>query len=147
MSAEDNKLLVRRFFDEVCNGRKLNVANEILSSSYQYHDPSVPSGPPGPEAQKSALAVYQTAFPDARWDVDELFAADGDRIVARWRGSGTQRSELQGIPPTGKHVSVDGIWIFQIKNGKIAESWLVWDTFGMMKALGVVPEPESARMK
>ena len=68
----------------------------------------------------------------------ETITAD-NVIVTRWKGTGTQEKELNGILPTGKYVEVEGIWIHRFKNNKIVESWNVWDTLGMLQQLGVVP--------
>jgi steroid delta-isomerase-like uncharacterized protein len=141
MSAEENKTLVQRFFDEVCNARKLDVADELFTTDHSYHDPSIPGVSPGPEGMKQTIAVYQTGFPDAFWHVDDMFVAD-DKVVTRWTGTGTQTAELPGnppIPPTGKKVSVAGVWIHRVAGGKIVESWNVWDTLGMLQQMGVVP--------
>ena len=141
MSAQENKAIVQRFFDEVCNARKLEVANELFSADHTYSDPSIPGIPPGPEGQKQLVTTYQTAFPDAHWHVEEMIA-EGDKVVTRWTGRGTHKAELQGnppIPPTGKEVAVPGIWIHRIAGGKIVESWNVWDTLGMLQQLGVIP--------
>ena len=142
MATDQNKNLVRRFFDEMCNQRKLNIADELFASNHEYHDPQNPT-PPGPEGMKQVISAYQTAFPDAHWHVVETISADND-IVTRWRGTGTQKMELNGIPPTGKSVDVQGIWIHRFSKDKIAESWNVWDTLGMLQQLGVVPVMEQA---
>ena len=140
MATDQNKTLVRRFFDEVCNERKLSIANELFGVNHVYHDPQIPDPGPGPEGMKQVISTYQTAFPDAHWGVEEMIAAENDLVVTRWKGSGTQKMELQGIPPTGKSVAVDGIWIHRIVNNKIVESWNVWDTLGMLQQLGVAPK-------
>ena len=140
MSTEENKAIVRRFFDEVCNERKLNVADELVAATHTLHDPSIPGVEPGPEGMKQTISVYQNAFNDAHWAVEDM-VAEGDKVVTRWTGHGTHTAELQGIPQTGKQVNVPGIWIFRIAGGKIAESWDVWDTLGMMQQLGVIPAP------
>lgn len=141
MSAEENKALAKRFFDDVCNARKLNVADELFAAGHTYTDPSIPGIPPGPEGQKILIGTYQTAFPDARWEVEEMLAA-GDKVVTRWIGSGTHKGVLQGnpaIPPTGKKVRVMGVWIHRVSGGKIVETWNNWDMLGMLQQLGVIP--------
>jgi len=138
MSSDQNQKLARRFFDEMCNGRKLEIATELFTSGHAYHDPSAPTGP-GPDGMKQVIGSYQTAFADAKWTVNELFSADGDRVIVLWTGSGTQSGELMGIAPTKKSVRVDGIWILKCANGKIVESWNHWDSLGMLQQLGVVP--------
>lgn len=137
MATNQNQTLVRRFFDEMCNQRKLDIAEELFSSNHAYHDPQAPTGP-GPEGVKQVISAYQTAFPDAHWHVDETIVAD-NIIITRWRGTGTHKKELNGIPPTGKSVEVQGVWIHRIKNDKIVESRNVWDTLGMLQQLGIVP--------
>lgn len=141
MSLEENKKIAKRFFDEVCNARKLNVADELFSADHTYSDPSIPGIPPGPAGQKLLISTYQTGLPDAHWQVDEMIA-EGDKVVTRWTGSGTHKGVLQGnppIPPTGKKVKVTGVWIHRISGGKIVETRNVWDMLGMLQQLGVIP--------
>jgi steroid delta-isomerase-like uncharacterized protein len=138
MQTDDKTLIVRRFFEDVCNGRKLDVADTLFAPDHTYHDPSDPAIGPGPEGMKALMALYQRGFPDAHWAVHDMLVS-GDTVVTRWTGSGTQKAEVKGIPATGKRVSVDGIWIHRLSGGLIRESWNVWDTLGMLQQLGVVP--------
>jgi steroid delta-isomerase-like uncharacterized protein len=140
MSTEQNKTVVRRFFDEVCNQRKLEIADELVAATHTLHDPSIPGAKPGPKGLAQTIATYQNAFNDAHWAVEEVLA-ENDKVVVRWTGHGTHTGELPGIPPTGKRVTVPGVWIFRIAGGQIAESWDVWDTMGMLQQLGVIPAP------
>ena len=133
-----NQALVTRFFDEMCNGRKLELADQLFAPTHVYHDPQTPTGP-GPQGMKQVIATYQNAFADARWTVHEIIPAREDLVVTRWTGTGTHSGDLQGIAPTRKAVKVDGIWIHRIAGGKIVESWNHWDTLGLMQQLGVLP--------
>jgi predicted ester cyclase len=137
MSSE-NRSLVTRYFEEICNGRKLNVADEIFAAAHRYHDPSSPGIGTGPDGMKQLVSVYQNAFPDAHWTIDEMLES-GDRVITRWTGSGTHHGDLAGLAPTGRPVNVTGIWIQRIAGGKIVESWNQWDTLGMLTQLGAVP--------
>jgi len=137
MSAE-GEALVRRFFEEFCNGRRTEVADEIIAPDYVSHGPQAPPAD-GPEGVKARVAVYQDSL-DGHWDVQEIFSA-GDRVVARWTGRGTHRAELMGVPPTGKQIGVDAISVFRVDGGKIAEEWTVWDALGLLQQLGAVPAP------
>ncbi len=142
MFTRSNKAIAKRFFDEVCNARRLDVADELFSADHRATDPSIPDIPPGPGGQKQVLTTYQTAFPDVHWYVEEMIA-EGDKVVTRWTARGTHKAELKGnpsIPPTGKQAEVSGIWIHRIAGGKIVETWVVWDTLGMLKQLGVIPQ-------
>jgi steroid delta-isomerase-like uncharacterized protein len=135
MSTE-NEAVVRRFYEEMCNGRKNEMTPEILTQDYVLHDPQVPARP-GPDGMAEVVSTYQENV-EGHWEIEEMFSA-GDRVVVRWTGSGTHVGEVNGIPPTGKDVQVDAISIFRMDGGKIAEMWEVWDTLGFLQQLGVVP--------
>src|SRR5690242_10469479 len=137
MSSE-NRALAMRYFEELCNGRKLAVADEIFAADHLHHDPSSPWVGPGPEPMKQLVSIYQNGLPDAHWAVNAVYE-DGDTVIVRWTGTGTHTRDLAGIAPTGKSVSVAAVMIFRIADGKIAETWDVWDTLGMMQQIGVVP--------
>jgi steroid delta-isomerase-like uncharacterized protein len=136
--SSQNQDLVKRFFEEICNGRKLNTADEIFSAGHNYHDPASPWVGPGPEGMKQLAAAYQTAFPDAHWRVDEMLES-GDRVITRWTGTGTHQGDLAGLAPTGRHVEVTGIWMHRMAGGKIVESWSAWDMLGLLRQVGAIP--------
>ena len=136
MSAQ-GQALVRRFFDEICNGRQLGVADQLFTAGHTYHDPASPWVGTGPAGMKDLIGTYHRAVADARWVAHATHDA-GDVIVTRWSGQGTHTGDLMGIAPTHKKVSVDGIWMHRIADGRIAESWNVWDMLGLLQQLGAV---------
>jgi steroid delta-isomerase-like uncharacterized protein len=144
MLLETNKTISRRFFEEAFGKGNLNVLDEIIASDHVNSGPgALPELPTGPEGAKQLVTVYRNAFPDVRFTVDEQIA-EGDNVVTRWTADGTHKGELQGIPATGKSSTVTGIAVDRIVNGKIAETWGIFDQFGMMHQLGVIPMPEAA---
>jgi steroid delta-isomerase-like uncharacterized protein len=84
------------------------------------------------------MSALLAAFPDSRIVVDDVIA-EGNKVAVRHRLQGTHQAELQGIPATGRPVEVNGIVIFRLENGKIAEAWLNADIMGMMQQLGAIP--------
>ena len=144
MTFETNKTVVRRLFDEVWNKGNLALLNEIIARDHANTGPgTLPGLPTGPEGTKQLVTVYRNAFPDVRFTIDEQIA-EGDKVVTRWTAHGTHKGELVGIPATGKSSTVTGITVDRIENGKIAENWAIFDQFGMMQQLGVLPMPEAA---
>jgi ketosteroid isomerase-like protein len=133
-----NEVLARRFFEELCNGRKASVADEIIAADYVSHGPQAPPAE-GPSGVKARIAVYQDAL-DGYWDVQEILAS-GDRVTVRWVGRGTHVGDLMGVPPTGATIAVEAITILRIAGGKIAEEWTVWDALGLLQQVGAVPAP------
>ncbi len=136
MSTEENKALVRRFYEDVFNQRNLAVVDEICTSDHLFHNP--PTTLHGREEFKQLLSLYITAFPDARFTVEDEIA-EGDKVTSRYTFRGTHQSELMGIPPTGKQVTVTGMIINRIVNGQSAEGWLNFDAVGMLQQLGALP--------
>ena len=135
MSAE-NEATVRRFYEQMCNERKNELATDLFTEDHIMHDPQVPAGT-GPQGMVDVVSVYQKGV-EGHWGIEELFSA-GDKVVVRWTGSGTHVAEVNGIPATGKEIAVDAITIHQLRDGKIAESWEVWDTLGFLQQIGVIP--------
>ncbi len=135
MSGSDESV-VRRFYEEMCNGRQNGIAAELFTDDHAFHDPQLPAAE-GPQGVADTVATYQEGV-DGHWQIEELFSA-GDRVVVRWTGSGTHIGEVNGIPPTNRKVKVDAISIHRMQDGKIAETWEVWDTLGFLQQLGVVP--------
>ena len=136
MSTEDNKVLVRRFYEEVINQKNLALVDELCTTTHVYHNP--PTTLHGREEFKQLLSLYITAFSDARLTVEDQIA-EGDRVVTRYTFRGTHQADLMGIPPTGKPVTVTGIIITRIVNGKSEEGWLNFDALGMLQQLGALP--------
>jgi steroid delta-isomerase-like uncharacterized protein len=137
MSSEQNKAIVRRAFEEPWKGN-LDVVDELTASDYIGHDPANPEPLRGPEGVKEFISTYLAAFPDARITVEQQLA-EGDLVATRWSARGTHEGELMGISPTGKQVTVSGLAISRLEDGKIVEEFQNWDTLGMMQQLGAVP--------
>ena len=144
MLSETNKAVARRFFDEVWNKGNLAVLNEIIAKDHVSSGPgTLPGLPTGPEGTKQLVTMYRNAFPDLRFTIEEQIA-EGDKVVTRWTADGTHQGELAGIPPTNKTSTVTGVAVDRIANGKVVESWGIFDQFGMMQQLGLIPTPELA---
>lgn len=135
MSAE-NKAVVRRMV-EAFNRGNLGLADELLSGSYVWHGPGGTDAR-GPEGFKQVASMYRAAFPDASLTIEDIIA-EGDKVVIRWTARGTHQGELMGVAPSGRRVTVPGITISQVVDGKIVEEWETFDQLGMFQAIGTVP--------
>ncbi|MDQ6726728.1 MAG: ester cyclase [Actinomycetota bacterium] len=127
--------LVERFTDQAWNKGDLDLIDELFAEDYVGHDAPRPEPVRGPEGMKDFLRMYHRAFSDAEITLDDVIIS-GDRVVTRWTGRGTHDGDLMGIPASGKAVAFTGIRIFRVADGKIAEGWVVWDTFGLMRQIG-----------
>jgi steroid delta-isomerase-like uncharacterized protein len=138
MSPDNNKSIVRRAIEEPWKGN-LDIVEELFASDYVGHDPAVPELLRGPGDVKEFISTYRVAYPDAQITV-ETQVAEGDMVATRWTARGTHKGELMGIEPTGKQVTVTGLTLSRVQNGKIVEGFQNWDALGMMKQLDAIPE-------
>ena len=134
--SEENKAIARRFA-EVFETGDLSVLDELLASNFVDHNP-FPEQAPGAEGMKQLIGIMRATFPDMTVTTDDMIA-EGDKVVSRWTGTGTHQGEFMGVPATGNKVTVTGIGIDRIVDGKIVEHWEQFDAMGMMQQLGAIP--------
>jgi steroid delta-isomerase-like uncharacterized protein len=141
MPVQENIAVLGRFIEEVINQGRLEVCDEIVEEEFVELDP-LPGQQQGREGLKWVIGMMRAAFPDIHWVTDETIAA-GDKVVTRFTWTGTHGGTFLGIPATGKSVTVKGVVIDRLRNGKMADSRILMDSLGMMQQLGVVPTPGS----
>jgi steroid delta-isomerase-like uncharacterized protein len=140
--SDSNKQVSRRF-TELFGSDDAALADEVLAADVVFHG-AVPGGDlRGREAVKAFLAAYRTAFPDAVSTVEDQ-VAEGDTVATRWRARGTHSGPLGDLPPTGREFTMDGMTIERFEGGRIVEVWAARDELGVMRQLGVLPQPEAA---
>jgi len=140
MSAEDNKALVRRYFEDAWNKHNPALVDDIYAADFVDRSPDIPGIAHTRDGLKQFMGVYLRAFPDAKITIEDQLV-EGDRVVTRWTGRGTQTGEFMELPPSGKKVVVLGVQIDRFSGGKIVEEWTLFDQLGMLQQLGAVPAP------
>jgi steroid delta-isomerase-like uncharacterized protein len=138
MNTEANKQVVRRYYEEVLNGKAIDVLPEIAVEDYQENDP-LPGQGTGLAGFQDRVGMLTTAI-DQQFTLEDIIA-EGDRVVVRWTTKATQVGDFGGIPATGKSYSIAGIDIHRLDDGKLAEHWHVVDLLSMLQQLGVIPSP------
>ncbi len=139
MAEEENKIIARRFNEDVW-GKGDEAALEELFAEDAVDHGAVPGQPPGREGHKYQLTLFRNAFPDLRVATEDIFS-EGDKVASRWTARGTHRGDLMGVAPTGNEVTIEGIDVLRIAEGRIVERWAQPDLLGMMQQLGAVPAP------
>lgn len=139
-----NKELAHRFHMDIFQDGNLELADELVTADFAWRGGMAPPQEPcGPDGVKAVAEAVISAFPDREIvHHDEL--AEGDKVLIRWTMSGTQQGELQGIPPTGKRVTVTGFDLFRVSGGKITDLWQEVDQLSMLQQLGALPAPDQA---
>lgn len=141
MSTDSNKEVVRRYYEEVLNEARLDLLDQLAVTDYDEHSP-FPGQPNGIEGLRARAGGLIGAF-RPRFTLHEL-VAEGDTVVAYWTNTGTHSGEFMGMPPTGRTVTISGIDVHRLRDGRLAEHWHVIEELGMLQQLGVIPVPEPA---
>ncbi len=125
MGVEENKQLVVRLVTEAVGDRNPEVLDEIAAGPFA-------------EVAKRWVAPFRGAFPDFTMEIVELIA-EGERVVAHCRCSGTHRGQWLGVAPTGRRFeSVDEVYIFAIEHGKLVSALGVEDNLSRLRQLGIL---------
>jgi steroid delta-isomerase-like uncharacterized protein len=138
MSFEENKTIVRRFFEEGPSKGNLIIADELLSPDFVMHTPLPAS--PGIEGMNEVITTCRAAFEHLNVTIEDM-VAEGNNVTARFTAHGIHKGSFMGLPATGKPITMTGIEIFRIKDGKIVELWGEANLLGLMQQLGIFPEP------
>jgi predicted SnoaL-like aldol condensation-catalyzing enzyme len=119
MGTAQNKAVLQRIFDEVINGKNLELADDLYADEHELH-PDTPGIGRGPDGMKSAFAGLHDEFPDIHVAIESM-VAEGDMVAVRLTFSGTHA-------PTGERATWPEMVITRFSGGKAAESWEVADT-------------------
>jgi predicted ester cyclase len=128
---DQNKELVRRYYDEVLNGRDLDAVDEYFA------DERIVAGVRG------GCFSYFAAFPDLHCSIEEL-VAEGDKVVCRSTMTGTHDGEYKGLAPTGRHVAAESMEIFRIADGRFVGYSCLTNVAGLMRQLTEEQQPVAA---
>lgn len=135
---ESNKTLARRFLEIFLNEDHHEIAPELFAPDIRFavtHLPEVQ----GIDAMRNWARNLRRDIPDGRFRMRDL-VAERDEVIYKWEFNGTHTNFWMGVPPTGKHLTIEGVTILKIRGNRIAESWTDWDMMRAMQSLGVVPE-------
>ena len=137
MSA-DNKNLNLRWI-QAFNERDWATEAGCRTPDYVGYVPGAPA-PLDAAGWAAFMGAFTTAFPDAQISVDGSIE-ERDMVASRWTITGTHRGDFQGVPPTGRQVTMAGIDISRVVDGKIAEHWAQFDVIGVLQQIGAIPAP------
>ena len=141
MSVEENKALVRRWFEECLNKHDVDLADKMVASDFVRYGGRADEVH-GLEAWKQLIRSVFDGMPDVHWTIEEMFA-QGDRVAMRWTVSGTHAGTgWPGIPPTGNKITLSFISVVGVANGKIIEERSIGDSLDLWQQFGVIPPLE-----
>jgi len=139
----DHEEIVRRFTAEVYNEQQLDAIPRYVADSFVDHSPGGPPGPHGPDFVRSQAEQTFAGMPDTHFEILHLFS-EGDMVAMHWRVRGTASSAFGGGGAEGRKIDVEGISLFRMEDGKIAESWDIVDRLTLFQQAGFRITPPSA---
>ena len=137
MLLEDYKELVRTEFKRWELKGDETLIDECYAPDCVWHGPGG-QAMKGHDEMKQLMDVLGSAFPDKRYTIHDIIA-EGEKVVARWTLQATHKGDYMGIPATNKQITLNGIYIIRMEDGKQAEWWLEADFLSLMQQLGVIP--------
>lgn len=137
MSAEENKVLLRRYIEEVLNQGNIDSVDKFFAADCVDHT-APPGTAPGATGIRQLLTATLAAFSNIHATIEDIIAEE-NKVVTRFTARGTHTGEFLGIAPTGKEVSLMQISIDRVSGGKIVEHWGLADQIALMQQLGFAP--------
>ncbi|MDR8412428.1 ester cyclase [Nonomuraea sp. 3-1Str] len=134
-----NKETYHRFHEAINSGDLEIISkaiDEVIHPDARFHTTEL-TDMTAVQAQKRIWDVLLRAFPDIHVAVEDLLA-DGDKIVARQTVTGTNSGAYRGMPPTGRSVTYNEIFIARFADGRITDLWGVVDVYSQLRQLGLV---------
>jgi predicted ester cyclase len=132
-TAQNNKEVVKKIYEQAMNKRNLRLLKEIISEDYMGVQ-----GIKGPAGFEATITALVHSFPDIQWKILELIG-EGDKVMVKWEIQGTHTNAFQHIAPTGKKVTGTGMGIYEFKDGKVVSTQVQTDRLGFLQELGVLP--------
>lgn len=144
MTVQENKELVKRFFEDVVNEGQMELVDKLISRSYAEHE--VPPGQDlpanGRDALKEMVREFRKGFPDLQVEVDRL-VGEGDIVTAHTTWTGTHEGSFWGIEPTHETVRFTAVDMVAFEDGKAVEHWGLTDNLALFSQIGVIDLPQT----
>ena len=138
MTSEENKALVRRFYEEIDKGN-VDAMDQFVAEDYIDHNPAPFVAATGLEGLKQSFRIFEKATPGYHIIEDQI--AEGDKVVTRLTSVGKHEGDLPGAPRTGNDMKMTSITIHRIADGKLAEKWSEKDMIALLTQIGIMKSP------
>jgi predicted ester cyclase len=138
MSTEENKAIVRRFYEEVMNRGNVELLDELMAPDFEDHGEALFGSPRGREVIRQGIVATHGILPDLHVSLEDM-VAEGDMVGVRGTMRCTHQGEWLGVAPTGNELTWKGIAMFRLAGGKIVQRWFNSDGLTILQQLGLVP--------
>lgn len=131
------RALCRRWIDEVWTHGDVDVLDELHTPAFRDRT-GLPGVTPDTAGMKQFILGFRAGFPDAVFTIEDV-VAENDLVAGRWTMRGTHTGEFNGIPATGRPVTLAGFSLLRIQDGQFAELWHLEDDLAILRQLGIIP--------
>ena len=132
METETNKQVIRNLYENILNKKRLDLLNTVIDDSY-----IGVRGEKGAEGFKQTIGPLIESFPDIQWKIEELLS-EGNKVVVRWKWTGTFKNAFRGFEPNQKQFASEAIVIYKMSGNKAVEAWMQSDQLGFLMQAGVI---------
>jgi steroid delta-isomerase-like uncharacterized protein len=139
MGIEENKEIVRKFFDEVVNKRDYSKADEFMAEDFnsRFGNPTVS----GKEAHMQHYRYLHSLSSDLHLEINDMVAEE-NKVVVFCTWSGTHTGVLDGHPPTSKPFTLDMVGLWELRDRKLVKGRMSGNLLNFYKQLGITPSIE-----
>ena len=141
MSENENKQLLRRYYEDVLTQGRLDVLETIARPDHIEHNP-FPGHAQGMDGLRQRVTILRAAFKQ-QFTLEHLIA-EGDKVAVMWTSRGTHVGDWFGLPATGKSFTIQGVDVHLLRDGRMAEHWDVVDIYSLLIQLGALPAPSGS---
>lgn len=138
MSEEENKAIVRRFYDEVMGKGNLDVLDELVAVDFRDHGETLMGSPQSRDVLRQGIIATHEAFPDINIYIEDIIA-QGDMVGVQGTMRCTHQGEFLNVAPTGNQLSWKGLVMWRVVDGKAVERWFNSDSLSILQQLNLVP--------
>jgi predicted ester cyclase len=147
VSEQDNRRIIEEAL-AAANAHDIGRYLKHLDDSHIWENDAFPAPLRGREEARRALTAYFAAFPDVRWETEQVIAS-GDYVVVCSRMTGTHKGEFRGpgalgIPPTNKQFSSHSCTVTEVRNGRAVKTITYADRLATLQQLGALPLGKTA---
>jgi len=136
--SEANKAIVRRFYEEVMSQGNVDLLDEIMAPDFADHGETLFGSPQGRDTLKQDITASRPVLGDLHVQLHDLIA-DGEMVGVRGTMRCTHQGTFLGVAASGNELTWNGLALFRVVDGKIAERWFNSDSLSIVQQLGLVP--------
>jgi steroid delta-isomerase-like uncharacterized protein len=136
--SDKHEAIIRRYYHDLfgMGRREMKAIDHYMAADFVAHD--LPLAQKSCEDYMRFISMFEASFSDMNHIIRDIFSCD-DKVVARWSWTAKHTAEFMGIPATNRQITIKGIDIYRLTDGKIANLWQEIDIMGILQQISAPP--------